>query len=102
MTKIALPSDNNYQGELGFLKKIFGGGSQTMTRSISRMVLSTLALVLLFAGASNLNRTSASQAKNWCLENAGCVGGPCICAMVVFPDGTTIMCGEPCSDLAVR
>jgi len=70
-----------------------------MRRSILRMVLTTLALVLLFAGSSNLNRTRANQpATNWCMENAGCVGGPCLCAMVIFPDGTTIMCGEPCSD----
>lgn len=67
-----------------------------MTRSILRLVLTTLALVMLFAGSLNLNRTSAnapgpgSSCSNYC----GCAGGPITCCTIQLPDGTTIRCGE--------
>ena len=66
-----------------------------MTQSILRTVLTTLALVLLFAGSFNLNRTSAQEMvidDNLCNE-LGCPGGPLVCANVDYPDGTTITCG---------
>jgi hypothetical protein len=65
------------------------------------MVLTTLALVLL-AGSFNLNRTNADAVApdedvvitpaDTCAELAGCEGGPYLCAVLVLPDGTTIMC----------
>jgi hypothetical protein len=44
-----------------------------MTRSILRIFLTTLALVVLFAGSFNLNRTSAQEefevvAGSWCYD----------------------------------
>ena len=70
-----------------------------MTRSIFRIVLSTLALALLFAGSFNLNSASAIAVgqgtpapRNWCWEIAGCKGGPYLCAQIHFPDGTVISC----------
>lgn len=70
-----------------------------MTRSVLKVVLTTLALVLLFAGSFNLNRAGAtgvsrgtSTPKNWCWEIAGCKGGPYLCAQIQFPDGTVISC----------
>ena len=72
-----------------------------MTRSILKVVLTTLALVLLFAGSFDLNRASAATAsqgtpapapRNWCWEIAGCKGGPYLCAQIQFPDGTVISC----------
>ena len=76
-----------------------------MTRSILRTVLTTLALVLLFAGSFNLNRTSAQDAfymvdagggggGSFCAE-LGCSTGPNICAMTQLSDGTRIMCFMP-------
>ncbi len=75
-----------------------------MTRSILRMVLTSLALVLMAAGSFNLNRTSANgagfgEAKvivagSKCMELAGCPGGPITCGTIQLPDGTTIRCGE--------
>jgi len=68
-----------------------------MTRSISRVALITLALVTLFAGSFKANRSSANQAApNKCMEIAGCPGGPCMCAQIVYPDGTTITCFTTC------
>lgn len=69
-----------------------------MTRSILRMVLTTLALVLLFAGSFNLNRTSANAEVgvapvSKCMELAGCPGGWITCGTIQLPDGTTIRCG---------
>jgi hypothetical protein len=61
-----------------------------MTRSILRTVLTTLALVLLFAGSFNLNRVAASTCGDLC----GCSGGPITCCTIQLPDGTTIRCGE--------
>ena len=61
-----------------------------MTRSILRTVLTTLALVLLFAGSFNLNRAEASVCGDLC----GCPGGPITCCTIQLPDGTTIRCGE--------
>lgn len=63
-----------------------------MTRSIFRVVLTTLALGLLFAGSINLSRSNAAASK--CMELAGCPGGPTTCGTIQLPDGTTIRCGE--------
>jgi hypothetical protein len=72
-----------------------------MTRSILRIFLTTLALVVLFAGSFNLNRTSAQEefevvAGSWCNDYCNCPGGPCLCCSIIFPDGTQINCGMPC------
>ena len=67
-----------------------------MTRSIVRMVLTALALVVMFAGASNLNRTSANvPAGGKCGDYCGCPGGTYICCIIHLPDGTDIECGMP-------
>ena len=67
-----------------------------MTRSILRMVLTTLALVMLVAGSSNLSRTSASlPAPSKCQEIAGCPGGSILCGTIILPDSTTVRCGMP-------
>ena len=71
-----------------------------MTRPILRMALSTLALLVLFAGSFNLNRTSAQQDSevvtgSGCGEYA-CAGGPCLCAVIILPDGTEIKCFMKC------
>ena len=70
-----------------------------MMRSILKVVLTTLALILLFAGSIDLNSTSANAVsqgtpapRNWCWEIAGCEGGPYLCAQIHFPDGTVISC----------
>ena len=79
-----------------------------MTRFILRTSLTTLALVLLFAGSFNVNRTNASGAEDIeaggdvveapapskCMELAGCPGGPITCGTIQLPDGTTIRCGK--------
>jgi hypothetical protein len=72
----------------------------TMTRSILRMVLTTLALVLLFAGSFNLKRTGAQEefategaAVSECEKYTGCKGGPTLCGAIHYPDGTTVECG---------
>lgn len=62
----------------------------TMTRSILRIVLITLAFAMLFAGSLNLNRAAASTCGDLC----GCPGGPITCCTIQLPDGTTIRCGE--------
>jgi len=65
-----------------------------MTRTILRTILTTLAVVLLLAGSFHLNRTSANEE----LQKAGtctdleCGSGPTLCAVVDFPDGSTITC----------
>ena len=61
-------------------------------RSISRLVLTTLALVLLLAGSFNLNRTSANVPAGFCRDTCGCDGGPWVCCMIWLPDGTQITC----------
>jgi len=67
-----------------------------MMRSISRIVLTTLALVVLFAGSSNLNRTSANvPAPSKCSDYCGCPGGTWLCCTIYLPDGTQINCGMP-------
>ncbi|HEY6802732.1 MAG TPA: hypothetical protein VI306_04050 [Pyrinomonadaceae bacterium] len=69
-----------------------------MTRSILRIVLTTLALVMLFAGSLNLNRTSANQGGQGgggLCPAVGCPGGPNPCATIILPDGTQINCGMP-------
>ena len=64
-----------------------------MTRSIVRLVLTTLALILLFAGSLNLNRTSANApAGGYCADYCGCTGGPYLCCVFYLPDGTQINC----------
>ena len=77
-----------------------------MTRTILRTALTTLALVLLFAGSFNLNRTSASRAEigddevvvepapvSDCLKYAGCNGGPTFCGRIKYPNGAVVECG---------
>jgi hypothetical protein len=78
-----------------------------MTRFILRTALTTLALVLLFAGSFNLNRTSANGevvgvggvevvvAPSKCAELAGCPGGSITCGTLILPDGTIVKCGMP-------
>jgi hypothetical protein len=60
-----------------------------MTRSILRTVLTTLALVLLFAGSFNLNRAAASACGDLC----GCPGGPQLCCTIYYPGGPQVNCG---------
>lgn len=74
-----------------------------MTRSILRVVLTMLALVLLFAGSHNLNRTRAqdfeviegggggSDCSNYC----GCPGGQQSCCRIEYPNGVRAYCGMP-------
>ena len=70
-----------------------------MTRSIFRIVLSTLALALLFAGSFNLTssdaRIAAEPAPSKCAELAGCPGGSITCGTLILPDGTIVKCGMP-------
>ncbi|HEV7396440.1 MAG TPA: hypothetical protein VGN86_08015 [Pyrinomonadaceae bacterium] len=78
-----------------------------MTRSILRMVLTTLALVLMFAGSFNLNRTRANAIAgddggvvvvdpapvSDCMFYAGCNGGPTFCGRITYPNGGVVECG---------
>ena len=67
-----------------------------MTQSILRIVLTTVALIMLFAGSLNLNRTSAQEViegGGTCFTYCPCEGGPLVCCQVVLPDGTQIVCG---------
>lgn len=70
-----------------------------MTQFILRTVLTTLALVLLFAGSFNLRRTSAQEAiaieavANDCVTYTGCAGGPTACGSIDYPNGATVHCG---------
>lgn len=74
-----------------------------MTRSVLRMVLTTLALVLLFASSLNLNRSSANAEPiageeadgSDCFKMDCPLGGPYACATLILPDGTKISCGMP-------
>jgi hypothetical protein len=67
-----------------------------MTRSILRIGLTALALVMLFAGSLNLNRTSANvPGGGKCGDYCGCGGGTYICCIIHLPDGTDIECGMP-------
>ena len=70
-----------------------------MTRSIFRIVLSTLALALLFAGSFNLTSSDARLAEvapaSKCQELAGCPGGSITCGTLILPDGTIVKCGMP-------
>ena len=68
-----------------------------MTRFILRTVLTSMALVLLFAGSFNLSRTRASVAAlaGDCQTKAGCPGGAYLCGIIHYPDGTDVECGEP-------
>jgi hypothetical protein len=67
-----------------------------MTRSILRIVLTTLAFVMLFAGSLNLNRTSANQpGPGQCQSICGCPGGPQLCCTIFLPGGTQANCGMP-------
>ena len=74
-----------------------------MTRSVLRTVLTTLALVLLFAGSLNLNRTSAQQdfdvvgggGGSACDTYCGCPGGPNSCCRIEYPNGPKVYCGMP-------
>ena len=74
-----------------------------MTRSILRTVLTTLALVLLFAGSLNLNRTRAQQefelieggggGGSDCSNYCGCPGGQQTCCRIEYPNGPKVYCG---------
>lgn len=73
-----------------------------MTRFIVRTVLTSLALVLLFAGSFNLNRTSATEIAEEgeivaepsdCQRYAGCNGGPTFCGRIRYPNGAVVECG---------
>ena len=73
-----------------------------MTRFILRTVLTSMALVLLFAGSFNLNRIRAAVALEEagdaavagdCQTKAGCPGGPTLCGAIHYPDGTVVECG---------
>lgn len=74
-----------------------------MTRFILRTVLTTLALVLLFAGSFNLKRTSAQEdieiigdgeaVVNDCEKYTGCKGGPIHCGSIEYPNGSKVNCG---------
>ena len=66
----------------------------TVMRSMSRLVLTTLGLVLLFAGSFNLNRSSANApAGGFCRDTCGCGdAGPWLCCTFQYPDGTQISC----------
>jgi len=73
-----------------------------MTRSILRVVLTTLALVLLFAGSLNLNRTRAQDFEvieggggGDCGSICGCGGGPTVCCHIEYPNGPKVYCGMP-------
>lgn len=67
-----------------------------MTRSVLRIVLTTLALVMLFAGSLNLNRTNANApGPGHCSNYCGCPNGAYLCCSVFLPDGTQINCGMP-------
>jgi hypothetical protein len=75
-----------------------------MTRSILRVVLTMLALVLLFAGSLNLNRTSAQDAFYMvdaggggggdCNTYCGCGGGGIVCCKIEYPNGPKVYCGQ--------
>ena len=73
-----------------------------MTRSIFKMILTPLALVLLFAGSFNLNRSAnagtiddeVTDPKTFCRTYCP-IGGPYTCATLILPDGTKITCGGP-------
>jgi hypothetical protein len=81
-----------------------------MTRSILRVVLTSLALVLMFAGAFNLNRTRASATGDTeigdaevvaepapvglCQSDCGCPGGAFLCC-TIFVNGRQVNCGMP-------
>jgi len=74
-----------------------------MTRSIVRVVLTTLALVMLFAGSHNLNRTRAQDGFDMleggggggdCQNYCGCGGGGIVCCKIEYPNGPKIYCGQ--------
>ena len=71
-----------------------------MTRSILRTVLTMLALVLLFAGSFNLNRTRAEVelidpggGGGDCGTFCGCAGGGTVCCRIEYPNGPKVYCG---------
>ena len=76
-----------------------------MTRSILRTVLTTLALILLFAGSLNLKRTSAQEGfymvdaggggEGACQTYCGCAGGGNSCCRIEYPNGPKVYCGMP-------
>jgi hypothetical protein len=73
-----------------------------MTRSILRVVLTTLALVMLFAGSHNLNRTRAQdgygmfeESGSACDTYCGCGGGQQTCCRIEYPNGPKVYCGMP-------
>lgn len=74
-----------------------------MTRFILRTVLTSLALVLLFAGSFNLSRTRAELVPvddgggatvSECEKYTGCKGGPNLCGVLHYPNGPDVECGK--------
>ena len=68
-----------------------------MTRFILRTALCTAALLVMFAGSFNLNRTKAEEeteiVANDCVTYTGCAGGPIHCGSIDYPNGSTVNCG---------
>lgn len=72
-----------------------------MTKSILRMALTALALVLLSAGSFNLNRASAQDQEvigGQCQDLCGCNGGATVCCKIENPGGPKVYCGMPNPD----
>jgi hypothetical protein len=66
-----------------------------MTQSILRIALTTMALIMLFAGSLNLNRTSANApGPGDCGTYCGCGGGPIVCCHIEYPNGPKVYCGQ--------
>jgi hypothetical protein len=73
-----------------------------MTRSVLKTILTSLALVLLFAGSFNMNGSAnagtidddVTDPKIFCRTYCP-IGGPYTCATLILPDGTKITCGGP-------
>lgn len=75
-----------------------------MTRFILRTVLTSAALLLLFAGSFNLSRTRAElvpvddgggdAAVSECEKYTGCKGGPNLCGVLHYPNGPDVECGK--------
>jgi hypothetical protein len=52
-----------------------------MKQNVLRVVLTTVALIMMFAGSLNLNRVSANipPSGGLCNETCGCTPGPQLC-----------------------
>lgn len=75
-----------------------------MTRFILRTVLTSAAVLLLFASSFNLSRTRADEllvddagegaAVSECEKYTGCKGGPTLCGVLHYPNGPDVECGK--------